>query len=80
MKHLVFAIWGLAIGAVVLDLFFSVLAGVSPLEVAGVTIAVSVICLLWLVRSVRLEFELRSRAGDPQLRAEHNRARERRGF
>ena len=80
MKHLVFAIWGLAIGAVVLDLFFSVIAGVSPLEVAGLTVAVSVVCVLWLLRSMRLEFELRSRAGDPQLRAEHNRARERRGF
>ena len=80
MKHLGFAIWGLAIGVVVLDVFFSVLAGISPLEIAGVTIAVSAICVLWLLRSVRLEFELRSRAGDPQLRADHNRARERRGF
>ena len=80
MKHLGFAIWGLAIGVVVLDVFFSVLAGISPLEVAGLTFAVSAICVLWLLRSVRLEFELRSRAGDPQLRAEHNRARERRGF
>ena len=80
MKHLGFAIWGLAIGVVVLDVFFSVLAGISPLEVAGLTVAVSAICVLWLLRSVRLEFELRSRAGDPQLRAEHNRARERRGF
>ena len=80
MKHLVFAIWGLAIGAVVLDLFFSVIAGISPLEIAGVTLAVSAICVMWLVRSVRLEFELRSRAGDPDLRAEYNRARERRGF
>ena len=80
MKHLAFSIWGLAIGAVVLDVFFSVLAGISPLEVIGVTIAVSAICVMWLLRSVRLEFELRSRAGDPQLRAEHNRARERRGF
>ena len=80
MKHLTIGIWGLAIGAVVLDVFFSVIAGVSPREVAGVTVAISAICVMWLVRSVRLEFELRSRAGDPQLRAEHNRARERRGF
>ncbi len=80
MKHLGFILWGLAIGAVALDLFFSVIAGISPLEIAGVTAAVAVICVLWLLRSVRLEFELRSRAGNPQLRAEHNRARERRGF
>ena len=80
VKHLAFGIWGLAIGAVVLDVFFSVIAGISPLEIAGVTVAVSAICVVWLVRSMRLEFELRSRAGDPQLRAEHNRARERRGF
>lgn len=80
MKHLAVALWGLAIGAVVLDVFFSVLAGVSPLEIVGVTLAMSVICVLWLVRSMRIAFELRSRAGDPQLRADFNRARERRGF
>lgn len=80
MRHLAFALWGLAVGAVVLDVFFSVIAGISPLEILGVTIAISVICVLWLLRSARIEFELRSRAGDPQLRAEHNRARERRGF
>ncbi len=80
MKHLTVVLWGLAIGLVVLDVFFSVLAGISPVEVAWVTGVVAVICVLWLVRSVRIEFELRSRGGDPQLRASHNRARERRGF
>ena len=80
MKHVTVALWGLAIGLVTLDVFFSVLAGISPREVAGVTVACGVISLLWLARSVRIEFELRSRAGDPQLRADHNRARERRGF
>lgn len=80
MRHLAFIFWGLAVGAVVLDVFFSAVAGISPLEVLGVTVAVSIICMLWLVRSMRIEFELRSRAGDPQLRAEFNRARERRGF
>ena len=80
MKHLSVALWGLAIGLVVLDVFFSVLAGIAAVEVAGVTAVAVLICVLWLVRSVRIEFELRSRAGDPQLRASHNRARERRGF
>ena len=80
MRQLAFIFWGLAVGAVVLDVFFSAVAGISPLEVLGVTVAVSIICMLWLVRSMRIEFELRSRAGDPQLRAEFNRARERRGF
>jgi membrane protein implicated in regulation of membrane protease activity len=80
VRHLGLVIWGLAIGGVVLDVFFSVLAGISPLQILGVTVAVLVICVLWLVRSLRIEFELRSRAGDPQLRADHNRLRERRGF
>lgn len=80
MRHVAFTLWGLAVGAVVLDVFFSAVAGISPLEVLGVTIAATLICLLWLVRSARIELELRSRAGDPQLRAEFNRARERRGF
>lgn len=80
MKHLALAIWGLAVGGVLVAAFFIVVAEVSPRDVAAVTAAAGVICLLWLLRSVRLEFELRSRAGDPQLRAEYNRARERRGF
>jgi hypothetical protein len=80
MRHMAFTLWGVAIGAVILDVFFSAIAGISPLEIMGVTVAASVICLLWLVRSMRIEFELRSRGGDPQLRADFNRARERRGF
>jgi hypothetical protein len=80
VKHMRVVLWGLAIGAVVLDGFFSALAGISPRDVLWVTVTVAVISVMWLVRSLRIELELRSRAGDPQLRADHNRARERRGF
>lgn len=80
MRHVAFVLWGLAVGALVLDIFFSAIAGISPLEIAGVTVAVTVVAILWAIRSARIEFELRSRGGDPQLRADHNRMRERRGF
>lgn len=80
MRHLLFLLWGLAIGSVVLDVFFSAIAGISPLEVGAVTAVMGGICLLWFARSARIEFELKSRGGNPQLRAEHNRLRERRGF
>jgi len=80
MRQVWFVVWGLAVGALALDVFFSAVAGISPLEIGGVTAAVAVIAVLWLVRSARLELELRSRGGDPQLRADYNRMRERRGF
>lgn len=68
----------LAMGAVVLYAAFTLLAGVAPAVV--VTGIVAVLALLLFVRSLRLDYELRSRAGDPQLRSERNAQRERRGF
>ena len=80
MRQAWLAIWGLMIGAVVLTGFFTSLGGVNPADVGPVMAVVGAISLMWLVRSVRIEHELSSRAGDPQLRSEFNRARERRGF
>lgn len=74
------ALWGLLIGGVVLTAFFTSLGGVNPADVIPVMVAAGVVCLLWLLRSARIELELRSRAGDPQLRSDFQRARERRGF
>ena len=70
----------LALSAVVLYVFFFGIAGISPFQTAGVSAAVAALALLYAVRNARLRRELRDRAGDPQLHADHQRARERRGF
>jgi len=82
VSRLVLALWLLALSAVVLYLgVFVVVAGKGPSEVRpGLPIAVAVLGALFTLRSLRIGRELRDRAGDPQLRADYNRARERRGF
>ena len=69
-----------AMGAVVLYASFTLLAGISPAEAAGATAVTAVLAALLLVRYLRLDYELRSQAGDPLLRSRRNRQRERRGF
>lgn len=82
MSRFVLVLWMLALSAVILYVgVFVVLAGKAPFEVQPeVTIAVVVLGVLFTLRSLRIGRELRDRAGDPQLRADYNRARERRGF
>lgn len=80
MARLTLALWLLALSAVVLYVFFVGLAGVSPLRLLGVTGIVAALGILFTLRSMRLAHELRSREGDPQLRIDQQRARERRGF
>jgi len=74
-------LWMLALSAVVLYVGIFGIAGKAPFEVQPeVTITVAALGLLFTLRSLRIGRELRDRAGDPQLRADYNRARERRGF
>ena len=63
-----------------LYVFFVSLAGISPRDVAGVTVAVAAIATLLTVRNLRVASELADRSGDPFLRRSRNRVRERRGF
>lgn len=72
--------WIALIGAVVLYAFFVTLASVSPAEVAGVTSAVAAMALVFTARNVRVASELADPGGDPQLRRDRNKIRERRGF
>jgi hypothetical protein len=72
--------WLLALSAVLLYVFFVGLAGVAPGDIAIVTGVVALLALLYAIRTLRLAHELGDRAGDPELRADRNRARERRGF
>ena len=80
VSRIVLVLWLLALSSVILYLFFVGLAGVKPGDVALVTTIVGVLGLLYAVRTLRLAHELGDRAGDPELRADRNRARERRGF
>jgi hypothetical protein len=81
------AVWGMwhllsmvGTGAVVLYVCFSALAQVSPAEAAGISAAMTLLGLMLAARALRLDYEIRSRSGDPDLRLARNRRRERRGF
>ena len=73
-------LWLGVIGLIVMYAFFVAVASVSPGQVAGVTIAIAALALLFTIRSIRVASELADRGGDPALRRARNRARERRGF
>ncbi len=70
----------LATGAVVLYVIFTTVAGISPGDAAAASVVIAVLAALLAVRAVRLDYELHSQGGDPQLRSAYNRQRERRGF
>ena len=73
-------VWLGVIGVIVMYVFFVIVASIPPAQVAAVTIVVGVLTVLFLIRSMRLASELADRGGNPALRREVNRARERRGF
>jgi fatty acid desaturase len=66
--------WILVLAVVVLFAFFLVLGAFSPGQVAGLTVAVAVLAVLWVVHAL-----WESRHRDPHDRS-LVRARERRGF
>jgi hypothetical protein len=72
--------WIVVIGTVVLYGFFVVLATIPPGQVAAVTAVVAALAAIFTLRNLRLAAELAHRGGDPRLRRDRNRIRERRGF
>jgi hypothetical protein len=80
LGRLAVPLWLGAIGVIVMYVFFVTLADVSPGQVAGVTIVIAGLAILFTIRSIRVASELSDRAGNPALRRARNRARERRGF
>jgi len=64
----------------VLYVFFVTLATIPPAEVAGLTVVMVILAALVTIRSLRLANELADRGGDPRIRRELNKQRERRGF
>ena len=80
LRSLRLSFWIAVTGMVVLYGFFIILATVSPGQVAAVTAVVVGLAALVTVRNLRLASELADRGGDPHLRRDLNRTRERRGF
>lgn len=80
LGRLALPVWLCVLGAIVMYVFFVVVASIPPAQVAAVTIVVSILAVLFLIRSARINAELANRGGNPSLRRELNRARERRGF
>ena len=72
--------WVAAVGSVVLYGFFILLSTISPGQIAAVTAVVAGLAAIFTLRSLRVAARLAARGGDPQLRRERNRTRERRGF
>jgi len=80
IRRLRLSFWLVAIGTVVLYVFFVVLSTISPDQVAAVTVVVGALAVVFTLRNVRVAAQLADRGGDPQLRRSRNRIRERRGF
>jgi hypothetical protein len=74
------SLWLCAVWAIVLYVFFVTLATIPPAEVGGLTIVMVILAALVTIRSLRLASELADRGGDPRIRRELNKQRERRGF
>jgi len=73
-------LWLGVIGVIVMYAFFVTVASVPPAQIAGVTIVIAGLTVLFAIRSFRIASELADRGGNPALRRARNRARERRGF
>jgi hypothetical protein len=74
------SVWLLALWAVVLYAFFAIVATIPPVKTVGLAIVTTVLAALLLLRGLRIAAQLGDRGGDPRIRRELNRQRERRGF
>ena len=74
------SLWLLALGAIVLYVFFVTLATIPPARVAALTAVTVVLAGLVIARNLRISSELSDRGGDPRVRRALNKQRERRGF
>jgi hypothetical protein len=80
LGRLAVSLWLGVIGVIVIYAFFVTVADVSLGQIVGVTIVIAGLAILFMLRSIRLANELSDRGGNPALRRDRNRARERRGF
>ena len=72
--------WLIALGAVVLYVFFIAIAAIPPRDIAELSIAIGLLAALIAIHNLRVESELADPGGDPRVRRSLNRQRERRGF
>jgi hypothetical protein len=79
-NYLSISFWLSALGAVVLYVFFVVLASVSPTQVMGLTAVIIALAMAVTIKNLRVASELADPGGDPHLRRRRNKLRERRGF
>jgi hypothetical protein len=79
-RNLRLSFWIVVIGIVVLYGFFVVLASIPPGQVVAATAVATTLAAIFTLRNLRLAAELADRGGDPHLRRDVNRMRERRGF
>ena len=80
IRSLRLSFWIVVIGTIVLYGFFVVLATIPPGQVAALTAVVAALAAIFTLRNLRLASELAHRGGDPRVRRDINRIRERRGF
>jgi hypothetical protein len=73
-------LWLCAVWAIVLYAFFVTVATISPAEVAGLTVVMTILAAAVTIRSLRMASELADRGGDLRTRRALNKQRERRGF
>lgn len=71
--------WALCAGAVVLYAFFAAIGGFSPVEMAGVSVGVGALAVLFAAHELGVVHDLRD-GTHPGLMRAVNRMRERRGF
>jgi hypothetical protein len=80
LGHIRLSFWISALGALVVYLFFVVLAAIPLAEVRELSAVGAAIAALMVLRSARVNRELADPGGDPRVRRALNRQRERRGF
>jgi hypothetical protein len=69
-----------AVGAVVLYVFFIVVAGIPPRQVVAASAIASALAAIVAIHNLRVGHELADPGGDPRVRRALNHQRERRGF
>lgn len=79
LRELRVAFWLVALGAVILYLFFVMLDAFDPADAWIATVGAAILAVLLVIHFVRVRRALR-RGGDNEARQELNKMRERRGF
>ena len=80
LGHLRLSFFLVAVGGVVLYVFFVAVASIPPQEVARASAVAGMLAAFVAIHNIRVNHELADPGGDPRVRRALNRQRERRGF